>query len=253
MKIGCLLSIREKATRLPKKALLEILGIPATTCLLKRLCLAQDVDQIVLSTSTHPDDTILVTLALQNGFNVFRGSELDKLDRYYQTAVHFGFDAVIIVDGDDILCFPEGIDAIANVLRQNKYDCISLANLPVGAAATGLTTQALKKVLEIKDEEDTEVWGGYFIGSGFFKTHVMTLSPIFQHPNIRLTLDYPEDYTLLSAIFNEMRDINFTSRALMNLLVSQQPSLTLINANAHEKYLEHLARSTKVKFNAAAS
>ena len=29
---------------------------------------------------------------------------------------------------------------------------------------------ALRRVLALKDESDTEVWGGYFIGSGRFKS-----------------------------------------------------------------------------------
>lgn len=249
MKIGCLLSVREKATRLPQKVLLDILGIPLTVCLLKRLCLANKIDQIVLATSTHPADDILETLAIQNGFACFRGRELDKLDRYYQAAQQFDFDAVIVVDGDDLLCFPEGVDHIAELLHKNKYDCISLDHLPLGAAATGLTTNALAKVLHLKAEEDTEVWGGYFFGSGFFNAHVTTLKdPIFHNPHIRLTLDYPEDYTLLTAIFNHMGRIDFTSHELMDLLVYKQPALCLINQSAQEKYLSHLSKAAKVRF-----
>lgn len=249
MKIGCLLSVREKATRFPKKVLLDILDQPLTTCLLKRLSLAKEIDQIVLATSTHPADDILETLAIENGYSVFRGSELDKLDRYYRAAIQFGFDAVIIVDGDDLLCFPEGIDHIAKIFRNDPYDCISLADLPLGAAATGLRTEALAKVLDLKDEVDTEVWGGYFMGSGFFKTHVTTLAdPIFNHPEIRLTLDYPEDYTLLTTIFNHMGCLDFTSHALMDLLVNQEPTLTLINESAQQKYLNHLSKAAKVRF-----
>ena len=38
----------------------------------------------------------------------------------------------------------------------------------LGAASTGLTTEALKRVIELKNEDDTEVWGGYFLDSPFF-------------------------------------------------------------------------------------
>lgn len=248
MRIGCLLSVREKATRLPRKVLLNILGIPLTVCLLKRISMAQKIDQIVVSTSTHPNDDILETLATQNGFSTFRGSELDKLDRYYQTALHFGFDAVIIVDGDDLLCFPEGIDAVANSLRHNLYDCINIENLPVGAAATGLTTKALERVLNLKAEEDTEVWGGYFFNSGFFNIHTIQLDSVLSHPEIRLTLDYQEDYELLSAIFQHFNRIDFNSYELMHLLVHQNPALTLLNESAKEKYLTHLSKAAPVRF-----
>ena len=83
--------------------------------------MAKGVDQVILSTSVHADDAVLADLAAAEGFAAFRGSEDDKLDRYYQTALHYGLDAVVIVDGDDPFCFPEGIDLVAAALREGRH------------------------------------------------------------------------------------------------------------------------------------
>lgn len=250
MKIGCLLSVREKATRLPGKVLLDVAGKPLTARLLERLTMARDIDQVILSTSIHPDDEVLTLLAKTNGFAAFRGSEEDKLDRYFQTASHYKLDAVIIVDGDDPLCFPEAIDMIAAVLRQGSTDCVYITGLPLGAAATGLTKAALTSVLKIKDERDTEVWGGYFIGSGRFRSHEIVIDdPLLRHPEIRLTLDYQEDYDLLTQIVAAFGNkTNFSSRDLMDLLVNRKPELAKINAAAQERYQMHLQKCAPVKF-----
>jgi spore coat polysaccharide biosynthesis protein SpsF (cytidylyltransferase family)/predicted dehydrogenase len=250
LKIGCLLSVREKATRLPRKVLLDLAGKPLTAQLLRRLTMAKQVDSVIVSTSTHPDDHVLVKLAESEGFDFFCGSEQDKLDRYYRTAIHFGLDAVIIVDGDDPLCFPEGIDLVAKTLREGKFDCVYLSGLPLGAASTGLTTDALRRVLELKDESDTEVWGGYFIGSGHFKSREICMdNPLLNHPEIRLTLDYDEDYELLQKIFDFFdQRTDFTSYELMDLLVIRQPHLSSINFEAQKKYENHLTKSAPIKF-----
>ena len=250
MKIGCLLSVREKATRLPKKVLLDIAGQPLTKRLLQRLSMANKIDQIILSTSVHSDDRLLVDLARDAGFEAFQGSEDDKLDRYHENAIAFGLDAVVIVDGDDLLCFPEGIDLVARRLREGGSDCVSMPGLPLGAACTGLTTPSLETVLQLKDESDTEVWGGYFFGSGRFKaSQVEVENSLWRHPEVRLTLDYQEDYELLLAIFKEFDDrIDFTSDELMDLLVNRKPELTEINAEAQLLYEAHITNSAPVKF-----
>ena len=250
MKIGCLLSVREKATRLPNKVMLKISGIPIAECLLKRLTLAKKIDQIILSTSVDTRDKVLVDLANRLGFSSFCGSEEDKLARYYETAKAYNLNGVIIVDGDDLLCFPEMIDAAAEELSKGNVDCVYLSGLPLGAASIGVTFEALEKVLKIKAENDTEVWGGYFIGSGKFKTKEITVSdPLLNHPEIRLTLDYIEDYQLLQGIFNEMGGrIDFSSYELMNLLVNKRPELVDINKSAQERYEKHLTKAAPVRF-----
>jgi spore coat polysaccharide biosynthesis protein SpsF len=250
LKIGCLLSVREKATRLPQKVLLDVAGKPLTARLLERLAMARDVDQVILSTSTNPDDEVLARLAERDGFAVFRGSEDDKLDRYFHTAKHYGLDAVIIVDGDDPFCFPEGMDMVAGALRHNDAECVYLSDLPVGAASTGLTTDALRRVLQMKDERDTEVWGGYFIGSGRFRSQEIRIDdPLLEHPEIRLTLDYQEDYDFITKVVQALGNrMDFSSHELMDLLVNRQPELVAINAAAQERYENHLQKCAPVKF-----
>lgn len=249
MKIGCLLSVREKATRLPGKVLLDMGGKPLTARLLERLAMAGRIDQVILATSTHADDKVLVDLAEREGFTAFRGSEDDKLDRYYQAALKHGLDAVIVVDGDDPFCFPEAIDQVADALREGNADCVYLSGLPLGAASTGLTTEALRRVLEMKDERDTEVWGGYFIGSGRFRSREIKIDdPLLNHPEIRLTLDYAEDYELVRQVVAALGRTDFSSRELMELLVNQRPELATLNVEAQKRYESHLQKSAPVKF-----
>jgi spore coat polysaccharide biosynthesis protein SpsF (cytidylyltransferase family)/predicted dehydrogenase len=250
LRIGCLLSVREKATRLPGKVLLDVAGQPLTTFLLQRLAMAKSIDTVVLATSTHPSDEILANLATNEGFAAFRGSEDDKLDRYYQAAVMHKLDSVIIVDGDDPFCFPEWIDNVAVALREGKDDCVYITGLPLGAASTGLTTDALRRVLELKDEQDTEVWGGYFIGSGRFSAREIKVEdPLLKHPEIRLTLDYEEDYELVCRVVDALGSrVDFTSRELMELLVNKRPELASINRDAQVRYESHIQKSAPVKF-----
>lgn len=247
MKSAIFLSVREKATRLPKKVLLNIKGKTVTEHLIDRLKKAKLADLIVLCTSVHPDDTILVDIAKRAGISYFRGSEDDKLDRYLKAAQKFGVDFIVVVDGDDIFCDPVYIDkAIENFSRTNA-DFITAKDLPLGAASFGVKVEALKKVCEMKTEEDTEVWGGYFTETGLFKVEYLEVEEELRHPDIRMTIDYPEDFEFIKEIFDRLYSPNrvFSLKEIMDLLKAN-PQLININKDAQKAYSEHLKKHTKI-------
>ena len=77
-----LLTVRTNSTRLPNKCLLKLYnGITTIEYLINRLK-NTNID-IILCTSTNENDNILVEIAIKNNILFFRGSENDKLDRWY--------------------------------------------------------------------------------------------------------------------------------------------------------------------------
>jgi len=251
MKIGVLLSVREKATRLPGKVIKTIIDKNVTEHLISRLKMAEKIDEIIISTSTNEQDDVFEKIASSSNIKVFRGSEDDKLLRYLQTAKGFNLDAVIIVDGDDLLCFPEYVSRTAGALRENKEaDVIFTTGLPLGAAASGIRKEALEKVMLLKDEDDTEVWGGYFTSGDNFNVAYIQAKGIFNHSEIRMTLDYEDDLTFFETIFNELYTKNkqFTSYDVMKLLVHTKPEICNITISAQKKYEQHISTAATVKF-----
>lgn len=250
MRVGILLSVREKASRLPGKVIKPIFDKNVTEHLISRLKMSRLRDEIIISTSTDKRDNVFEKIASDLNVKVFRGSEDDKLKRYYDTGKAFDLDAVVIVDGDDLLCFPEFIDKTIEELKKDaKADVIFTKNLPLGAAASGLRTTALKKVLELKDEDDTEVWGGYFTSTNHFNVKYLEVSDIFNNPNIRMTLDYDEDFEFFKTIFEKLyhKNKNFSSLDIMNLL-NKEPNICEINKEAQIKYENHISGAAAVKF-----
>ncbi|MDB4857926.1 Gfo/Idh/MocA family oxidoreductase [Alphaproteobacteria bacterium] len=249
MKIGCLLSVREKATRLPNKVLLDVCGLPLFIFLAKRLARASSIDEVIICTSTHSGDDVLCDLAVKHGLKVFRGSEDDKLNRYFNSMVEFDLDGVVIVDGDDPLCFPELVNDVAMALQKKELDCVFCDGFPVGAASTGITKNAMNKALSLKDESDTEVWGGYF-NSGHFETLILKPeNEVFRKPNVHLTVDYKEDYIFLTRVLGHLDNkTTFSSHELMELLTNSHPELNAINQDSRRSFQEHLGKSAPVKF-----
>lgn len=255
MRIGALISIRDKSTRFPGKVLKNFQGQSATGHLIDRVKLARGIDAVIISTSVDPRDKIFDGFAAEKGIEVFHGSEDDKLKRYFETADHFGLDGVVIIDGDDILCFPEIIERTAQGLRSKGHQVVFWKDLPLGAASSGLTRAALAKVLEMKDESDTEVWGGYFTKEGLFNlAYIYPEEDILRHPEIRMTLDYEEDLEFFKAVFGDLypANPNFSSFDVMDLLVNRAPEITRINSAAQARYESNLKKAAPVKFKESA-
>ena len=63
MKTGLLLSVREKATRLPGKVLKPLGDCNVTEFLIRRLQDVANADKVILATSLDPRDKVLVKIA----------------------------------------------------------------------------------------------------------------------------------------------------------------------------------------------
>jgi spore coat polysaccharide biosynthesis protein SpsF (cytidylyltransferase family) len=249
-KTAIFLSIREKATRLPKKVLLPIKGKAVTEHLIERLKTAKRADQLIMTTSVHPDDQVLAGIAEKCQISCFRGSEDDKLDRYFQAAQAYRVDFIVIVDGDDLLCDPVYIDRVIRKHQKTGADFVYCQGLPLGAASSGFTLKALERVCQIKRESDTEVWGGYFTKTGLFHVEcVEAEEPLLRRPDVRMTLDYKEDYQFFQKIFDALYVPGrvFSLEEVMSLL-ARKPEIVQINQGVQKLYEENLARHTKISY-----
>lgn len=248
MRTAVFITVRMKSTRLPRKALLDIQGRTAIEHLIDRAKTARLPDLVVLCTSTHPEDEVLVGVAERNRIGAFRGSPDDKLDRYLQAAKKYGVDFIVNVDGDDILCDPELIDRTVEHFRKTNADYIAWSGLPVGAAPTGIKVEALEKVCQLKAETDTEVWGGYFTDTGLFRVERLEASGDLKHPEFRMTLDYPEDLEFFRAVFKKLYKLGKIAplRDIVELL-EQNPEITKINQKVQKAYEERLKAHAKPK------
>lgn len=225
-----------------------IKGKTLTDHLIERLKFSTRVPQIVLCTSTNPDDDILVDIARKNNIDFFRGSEEDKLDRYLNAAHKFSTDFIIVVDGDDIFCDPELVDRCVSEFERTGADYIIVKDAPLGTTPFCIKREALVKICKTKAVTNTEVWGSLFTERKDFKKLFIIPEKKLQRPEIRLTLDYKEDFELIEKIFNELYQENktITLESIVNFLTNN-PHLLEINKDAQILYEKHLKESLKEK------
>jgi spore coat polysaccharide biosynthesis protein SpsF (cytidylyltransferase family) len=91
---------RMGSSRLPGKVMKPILGKPLIGHLLDRLSQSKHIDKIILATTLNSEDKTLAEYVSSLGFDVFRGSVNDVLDRYYHTAKKYRPTCIVRITGD---------------------------------------------------------------------------------------------------------------------------------------------------------
>ena len=204
LKTAALIAVRMHSTRLPRKALLPLAGRPAIEHLIERVKLAKAPDSVVLCTSTHPDDAVLVAVAERMGIKWFRVSEDDVMQRFLDAASREAADVIVRITGDDVLIDPAFLDrAVGYHLAQNA-DYTAYPGLPKGMETEVISVRALQKAHDLaEDPSFTEYMTHYIKRPDVFRVSVMPVDERYRRP-FRLTLDQEEDYRLLADVLDRL-------------------------------------------------
>lgn len=130
MKVVAIVQARMGSTRLPDKVMKRIDGVPMIELLLSRLARAGEIDQIVVATSEDPRNQQLADHVASLGYQCFRGSEDDVLQRYYLAALEASADAVVRITGDCPLVDPQLVDQVVGAFRERDVDFLSNTTPP---------------------------------------------------------------------------------------------------------------------------
>lgn len=210
-KTGALIPIRLASERLPGKALKRIQGKPVVHHLLDRVlaCRYVEPENAVVCTTQDASDDPLVEMVESHGASVFRGARDDIIDRFDAAMKHFGFDAVVQIDGDDPLSATEYMDLTMQTLLDNPgLGIVTVSGLPLGTAVKSFSAHAMQRVhAHYRSERNDTGFIYYFTKTGLCEHR--ELSPVSPHHRLseaRLTLDYPEDLTVFEKIFAAQTD-----------------------------------------------
>lgn len=237
MKTAILITARLKSTRLPLKVIKPIHGRPMIIHMLDRLKLAKHPTEIIICTSSLTQDDPLVKIAQQEGVQYYRGDPDDVLLRLTNAAKKFGVATVVSCTADNPFVDPEYIDRLVDFHLEHGYDYSKSTGLPFGTFSYVLACQAMVRACEIKAETDTEVWGNYFTETGQFSWGVMEVNDLtVRWPELRLTVDTPQDFELVTRIFDELyKPGQVFSLVEIVALCRRRSDLVALNAGVKQK------------------
>lgn len=200
--IGVSIIARLESSRLSQKHLIKAAGKPLLEWLILRLkhTFAHEIAHRQLEVCITTSDTTLNRTFNQfesiEGVSVFYGNNTNIPLRLKECAIARSWDAVISVDGDDILCSPEACREVYKALLVGKK-YVKTEGLPLGMNTSGFSTSYLKEaVIDNNDVLETG-WGRVFSTVPY----IIPFQPLTSEP-LRFTLDYPEDANFFEAVIN---------------------------------------------------
>ena len=231
--IVAIIQARVGSTRLPGKVLADIAGEPMLTRVVSRVAAAKKVGAIVVATSTSPADDQVVELCAANRTAVFRGSESDVLDRFYQAAKAYRAAIVVRITADCPLIDPEIIDRVIAEYLTDGCDYVSntmVCSYPDGLDVEVFSFAALESAWrDARHASDREHVTSYLRSSGSFRLRNVECPLGRSLHEQRWSVDEARDLEFVRAIYARLPSkTEFGWRDVLNLL-DGEPALSRIN------------------------
>lgn len=233
MKTLAIVQARMRSSRLPNKVMQPVAGVPMIDLLLQRLARAGQIDQILVATSEERTDDPLVAHVQGLGYDCFRGSESDVLDRYFRAAEIHAADIVVRITGDCPLVDPDLVEKALILFKESSVDYLSNTlppTYPDGLDIEVFSFAALRKAAEwATSEHEREHVTPQLRDSGRFSTGKMENNEDFSY--LRWTVDEPPDLEVIRTVFDHFGPSEpFGWREVLALNLSQPE---LFRANQH--------------------
>ncbi len=250
MRTGLFITVRLDSSRLKNKAEKKILDIPVLVHVINRAKLAKGFDEIIVCTTDRSVDDRIEEMVRECDVNIFRGGLKDKLERWLGAAQKYNIDYIVTFDGDDLFCDPMLLSMGVEQIKQDEYDFIEAPEgIICGAFTYAFRADALAKVCEIKNTDDTEMMWTYFKDSGLFKCgYLKNVDSIYFNDSYRLTLDYPEDFELFTKVFEHF-DCKNNDIPLIDIIgyFKEHPEIPMINIARQQEFIDNQKKRTHLE------
>lgn len=201
---------RMSSTRLPGKVLREMAGSPMLELMLERV-LADNGIPTVVATSTEPSDDPIEELCTALDVPIIRGPLENVLSRYIQAIEIYQPEVVIRLTGDnpftDAMAVDKGIENFRAFYADDEREEAGISNHladrtdPHGYAVEVLKADRLRWLAEqeLTADEKEHVTLGFINREVYGSFHILEGGE-----DIRWTVDYPEDFEYMNALFSDL-------------------------------------------------
>ncbi len=238
MKIVTVVQARTGSSRLPEKVMMDVCGAPLLIRMLERVAASKHKGLLVVATSTESEDDPIEKLCLDYGYECYRGSLNDLLDRHYKAALKYNADAVVKIPSDCPLIDPEVIDKVLLHFINNQPEADFVSNLHPPSWPDGNDVEIMKmSVLEtawreaerkLEREHTTPfIWEN---PERFNIKSVLWERGLDYSSSHRWTIDYIEDYHFIKTVYEKLYTANplFSCDDILSLL-DKEPQIAGLN------------------------
>ncbi len=241
MRIVTIVQARMGSSRLPGKVMLDLRGKTVLARVMHRLGQARLTGELVVATTYHPADDEIIAECNRIGVAVFRGEEKDVLDRYFRAAQQFRAEAIVRITSDCPLIDPEITDKTIQAFLDHHPDYASNAlrrTYPRGLDTEVVSFDCLARTWKLAQKSYQRSHVTAYIYENPEQFHLLPVTGDQDCSGQRWTVDTPEDYAFISAIYQRVADPDrFRWREVLSMGESE-PELLELNRNVLQKALQ---------------
>lgn len=235
-----IIQARMGSTRLPGKVLRRLGDRTVLERVVRAARASGAVTDLVVATSTAPEDDAVVAECARIGVPCERGPLDDVLGRFLRVLDTRDSEAVLRFTADCPLLDPGVVAAAAGAWRAAPWlDYVSTAlprRLPRGTDVEVIAAGALRELdATAVGHHRTHVTSGLYSEPAGWSMLGLTLHP--DASDLRVTLDTPDDWRLIETVVDHFGDRPVALPELVGWLRAH-PAVTGLNAHVRQKVLE---------------
>ena len=238
MKVVAIVQARMGSTRLPGKVLKDLAGETMLARVVDRLRSTGRIDEVLVATTDHTIDDVIVNECQKLSVRVSRGDQDDVLDRYFKAAELASADVVVRITSDCPLIDPEITDKTIAQFLDELPDYASntiVRTYPRGLDTEVISFPALSRAWQRAQKPyEREHVTPYLLEhpSEFRLVSVVGDRDYSAH---RWTVDTPEDFLFVRAVYERLKFKGmFSWRDVLHVL-DGEPELLGLNRDVVQK------------------
>tara|TARA_B100001250_G_C19633354_1_gene714784 strand:+ start:27 stop:773 length:747 start_codon:yes stop_codon:yes gene_type:complete len=223
--LALVIQARMGSSRFPGKAICDLSGATLLERIFQRVKKVKRIGKVILATTKKKEDDILVTIAKLYKIDIFRGSETDLVDRYYQAVKGKKIKHILRLPADNPIPDPKEYDRLISYhLKQNNDFSSNICNFmgngyPDGVGVEIFTINSLYKIWKNeKRKKFREHISLNFYDYGKdkknfknnFKIGTIKCPKQISRPNLVFDINYYKDYLFIKKIYEYFLPKNFS-------------------------------------------
>lgn len=217
MKVVAIIQARVGSTRLPCKMMLSLHSKPIIEWVIKRVQKSKLIDEIVVAIPASSENDVLEQHIKTLNVDVFRGSEDNVLNRFYEAVKNKNATHIVRICADNPLIDGTEIDNLIEFYNNNPcdyaYNHIPRNNkYPDGLGAEIISFELLKTLNDVVQSQAHKEHCLSYINDNKDKFVIKTFDPLderLHHPELKFDVDIFDDYYNLV-----MKDINIDTSSV---------------------------------------
>ncbi|MBD3859037.1 glycosyltransferase family protein [Bacillus sp. 28A-2] len=239
-----IIQARMGSTRLPKKVMKPIGGMALIDFIVERVKQSNHYNHktqnLMIATTVEAEDDILAHYCLSKGYKVFRGSEMDVLQRFAQIVRQFEPQTVVRLTGDNPFIDPALLSKMLERHRQEKADYTYTNGTPLGISGEMIAAPILSDIDNFLLTQPEREHVTLYIRKHPEQFHLQLFTPPKElaYPAYRFTIDTEEDYVFATRLLEKAGGSIAVPAAKLISICEQDPDIVRLNQFVRQKDAE---------------